>query len=162
KRRPWRGRLHLGWAELEVEPDESTEEMACRAIDVLEEELGIYLPRFETGRIYTNEETARVRASLPKPEEPNPPFDPAQPQPNNEAAERRDPATDDAADRPAFPEPDCNQFEIFIEGAFRYCDLTGVVSLRSFYQSDTGRAFNIQTVSLKNGLKPLIEAAVNE
>src|SRR5262249_4594360 len=38
KRRPWRGRLHLGWAELEVEPDESTEEMACRAIDVLEEE----------------------------------------------------------------------------------------------------------------------------
>src|SRR5262249_8962263 len=43
-------------------------------------------------------------------------------------------------DRPTFPEPDRNQLEIFIDALFRYCDLSGVVSLRSFCR-DTGKVF---------------------
>src|SRR5262249_20237062 len=57
KRVPWQDkygnkRLHLGWAEIDVGPDESTEELAERAIETLNEELGLNL-RFETGRNFT-------------------------------------------------------------------------------------------------------------
>src|SRR5262245_22902366 len=114
--------LDLGPVMVGVEPGDSTDELARLAIREFED-LGIHLPHFEVGRKFTKEEIARVRASLPRPE------DPTQPQHENQAAERPGPVTDDAADRPVFPEPDSNQFEIFIEGAFRYCDLNGVVSL---------------------------------
>src|SRR5262249_34536743 len=80
KRVPWQDkygnrRLNLGWAEIDVEPDESTEENAARAIEALNEELehlGIRLSRFETGRNFTEEEIARVEAGLPHPAEPDP------------------------------------------------------------------------------------------
>src|SRR5262249_23379958 len=110
RRKPKRGRLHLGWAEIAVEPDESAEELACRAIDVLNEELGINLSRFETDRKFTKEETARVRASLPKPEEPDLPVDPAQPQHENQTAERPDPTPSEATD---FPQPDSREVREF-------------------------------------------------
>src|SRR5262249_32619196 len=88
KRVPWQDkygnkRLHLGWAEIDVGPDESTEELAERAIETLNEELGLNL-RFETGRNFTKDEIARVRASLPQAEEPTPP---AQPDAENDTPE---------------------------------------------------------------------------
>src|SRR5262249_2501436 len=60
-------------------------------------------------------------------------------------------------------EPDHDQLEIFIQALFRYCSPDGIVNLRSFYQNDANKAFRYKTcISLKDGLKPLIEAAVNE
>jgi len=155
-------RLHVGWAEIDVEPDNTTEELADLAIETLNEELedfGIDLPRFDPGRLFTEEEIARARASLPQPEEPatNPP-DP-DPAPNE--------TTDDSeavptTDRPAFPEPDSNQLEIFIDAAFRHCNLSGVVSLRAFFEDGGSKPFRITNISLKGGLKFLIEAAVDD
>src|SRR5262249_28751836 len=49
------------------------------------------------------------------------------------------------------------------EGAFRYCSPDGIVNLRSFFQNDANKAFRYRTcISLKDGLRPLIEAAVKE
>src|SRR5262249_17453006 len=73
-------------------------------------ELGINLSRFETDRKFTKEEPARVRASLPKPEEPDLPVDPAQPQHENQTAERPDPTPSEATD---FPQPDSREVREF-------------------------------------------------
>src|SRR5262245_4712092 len=66
-----------------------------------------------------------------------------------------------AAQAAATPElePDVDQLEILIEALFRYCSKKGLVSLRLFYQKDTGKVFDIVPVPLKDGLKPLIKAA---
>jgi AAA domain-containing protein/primase-like protein len=62
----------------------------------------------------------------------------------------------------AFPEPDRDQLEIFVQALFRHCDPNGVVSVRSFHQEDSSKSFGITPIPLKDGLKPLIEAAVKE
>src|SRR5262249_31617828 len=59
-------------------------------------------------------------------------------------------------------EPNCDQLEIFIQAAFRHCDPEGVVSVRSFHQEDSSKSFGIRPVPLKDGLKPLVKAAVKE
>jgi hypothetical protein len=64
---------------------------------------------------------------------------------------------------PTFPEPDRDQFEIFVDASFRHCSKEGIVNLRSFHQNDANKAFRYKTcISLKDGLKPLIEATVKE
>jgi Protein of unknown function (DUF3987)/Primase C terminal 2 (PriCT-2) len=59
-------------------------------------------------------------------------------------------------------EPDRDQLEIFIEAVFRYCSKEGVVSLRAFFEDGGSKPFRITNISLKGGLKFLIEAAVDD
>ena len=59
-------------------------------------------------------------------------------------------------------EPDCNQLEIFIEGLFRHCGKDGSISLRAFYEGDGSKSFRISNISLKGGLRFLIEAAEDD
>ena len=71
------------------------------------------------------------------------------------------PATDTPKEG-ATREPDQDQIEIFVQALFRHCDPSGVVSLRSFHQEDSSKSFGIKPIPLKDGLKPLIKAAVKE
>jgi hypothetical protein len=102
--------------------------------------------------------------AAPAPEQTHPP---ATDRPNSLAAgetqEVPEPVAEEpATDRPTFPEPDRDQLEIFVDAVFRRCSPDGVVSLRSFYQRDTGKAFHIEPVLLKHGLKNLVKKAVIE
>jgi hypothetical protein len=58
-------------------------------------------------------------------------------------------------------EPDDDQIGIFVEGMFRHCGSRGSVSLRAFYEFDSKKPFRITNVSLRGGLKFLIEAAID-
>ncbi|HME90604.1 MAG TPA: hypothetical protein VKE49_04220, partial [Myxococcaceae bacterium] len=89
-------RLNLGPTAIEVEPNAGTEELAYQAIEEFKG-FGINLPRFDDGRLFTDEEIKRAEARLPKPEElPDPPADCAQPQPDSKAANRPDPTPESA------------------------------------------------------------------
>jgi putative DNA primase/helicase len=88
-------RLDLGLAEIEVEPDDSTKTLAYRAIDEFEA-WGIRLPK--VGRKFTEEERARVRASLPKPEGEPPAADPVEDLPSEEAPQPDHPAPNTEAE----------------------------------------------------------------
>jgi hypothetical protein len=70
-------------------------------------------------------------------------------------------ATVEAAARAPL-EPDRDQLEIFVNGMLRYCGSAGVVSLRAFYEDDSGAPFRITPISLKGGLPFLIEAAEDD
>jgi hypothetical protein len=61
-----------------------------------------------------------------------------------------------------FPEPVRNQLEISIQALFRYCSPDGVVSLRSFFEDGGSKPFRITNISLKGGLKFLIDAAEDD
>src|SRR5215813_3654938 len=111
KRAPRQGkygnrRLHLGWTEIDVAPNESAEEIATRAIEALNEELeplGVKLPCFENGRLFTEEEIAHARAALPPAEEElepttEPPANSGEPEAASNDAPQPDPASNEAAD----------------------------------------------------------------
>src|SRR5215472_14244733 len=59
-------------------------------------------------------------------------------------------------------EPNRDQLEIFIEGTFRHCGPDGDVSLRAFYENGDKSAFRITPISLKGGLRFLMEAAEDD
>lgn len=59
-------------------------------------------------------------------------------------------------------EPDGDQLEIFIEGLFRHCGRDGSISLRAFFEGDGSKSFRISNISLKGGLRFLIEAAEDD
>src|SRR5262245_45521292 len=75
-------------------------------------------------------------------------------------AERK--ACSRSEEEPTTLEPDSNQLEIFVEALFRHCSKDGVVSLRSFHQEDSDKSAGIKPISLKDGLKALIKAAMKE
>jgi hypothetical protein len=59
-------------------------------------------------------------------------------------------------------EPDRDQLEIFVDAMFRYADKSGIVSLRSFYEDDSGAPFRINPTSLAGGLKFLVDVAEDD
>jgi hypothetical protein len=59
-------------------------------------------------------------------------------------------------------EPDRDQLEIFIQGMFRHCGQGGFVSLRAFYEGNSTKPFRITPISLKGGLKFLVDAAEDD
>jgi AAA domain len=63
---------------------------------------------------------------------------------------------------PAFPEPNRDQLEVFVNAIFRYAGSDGVVSLRSFVEGDAKRPFRISPISLAGGLPFLIDAAEDD
>src|SRR5262252_3862782 len=82
-------------------PNYTTEELADFAIEAFRD-LGIYLPCFDTGRKFTDEEKARVRASLPQPEEPE--LEPGTNPPAAEVEAKAEPDHDEAERVPALNE----------------------------------------------------------
>jgi hypothetical protein len=58
-------------------------------------------------------------------------------------------------------EPDRDQLEIFVEALLRYAGHDGFVSVRSFYE-DNNQKFRISPVSMKGGLRFLIEVAEDD
>ena len=133
----------------------------------LVEEMKAYRWEEERSEITIPPNPAQAKPAEPEPPsmpQPEPELEPATPPlPTAEPDPAPDEATDDAPERPAFPEPWRDQFEICIDAWFRYCDLSGVVSLRSFDQNDKGKPpFRITPTSLKGGLKFLMEAAEDD
>jgi hypothetical protein len=59
-------------------------------------------------------------------------------------------------------EPARDQLEIFIEGLFRHADQRGIVSLRAFYENDAKKPFRITPTALTDGLKFLMDAAMDD
>jgi hypothetical protein len=59
-------------------------------------------------------------------------------------------------------EPDRCQIEIFVEGMLRHCGKDGVVSLRAFYENGAKNSFRITPISLKGGLRFLMDAAEDD
>jgi len=59
-------------------------------------------------------------------------------------------------------EPNREQLEIFIQGMLRHCGSDGSVSLRAFYEGDSSKPFRITNISLKGGLRFLMEAAEDD
>jgi hypothetical protein len=58
-------------------------------------------------------------------------------------------------------EPNREQLEIFVEAMFRHCGSDGFVSLRAFPEGGT-KAFRITPISLKGGLRFLMDAAEDD
>jgi hypothetical protein len=59
-------------------------------------------------------------------------------------------------------EPNRDQIEIFVEGMFRHCNGDGIVSLRAFYENGAKDSFRITSISLKSGLRFLMDAAEDD
>jgi hypothetical protein len=59
-------------------------------------------------------------------------------------------------------QPDRDQIEMFVDGLFRHAGSKGFVSLRAFYEEDSGKAFRINPTGLSGGLPFLIEVAEDD
>ena len=57
----------------------------------------------------------------------------------------------------AMLEPDRDQLEIFCEALLQHAGSDGYISVRAFYEDDTGKSFRISPASLKGGLKFLFD-----
>jgi hypothetical protein len=59
-------------------------------------------------------------------------------------------------------EPNRDQIEVFVEALFRHCNGGGIVSLRAFYENGAKDSFRITDISLKGGLRFLMDAAEDD
>jgi len=158
------GKWSLDLGQVAFEWDEHPNYDTLQLVDLAQEALEPHVVEDEWEECPESEPgTAQAKPAEPEPPsmpQPEPELEPATPPP---PAAEPDRAPDDAPERPAFPEPWRDQFEICIDAWFRYCDLSGIVSLRSFDQNDKGKPpFRITPTSLKGGLKFLMEAAEDD
>src|SRR5262245_58140729 len=63
---------------------------------------------------------------------------------------------------PPLLEPDREQIETFVNALFRYAGSEGYVSMRGFYETDSGKPFRITGVSLQGGLDFVVEFAEDD
>ena len=59
-------------------------------------------------------------------------------------------------------EPDRDQLEMFCDALLRYASSDSYVSVRAFYEDDTGKAFRISPTSLKGGLTFLFDVVEDD